>query len=441
MPSKYGKGYKVPSEFPSLLKAFTREVLRAQPADIYEFGAEYFSELLAQSEAAQNEQSQRVHRLSQEELTELLSQMFHEADVDNSGALSMGEFKSVLQMADLGLSDVETKRVMAEADCNADGEISYDEFIPLAVEMVQTMYAKMETQEARKMAEDEAREEAKYYLLHGMSKDEVEGVMTEIFRKSDIDGSGALSLTEFRNCCRDADIGLTRKEINVLMHQCDMDGDGNISYEEFVPLCFEMLTEILKDELLENKRDPSELEVLVMQACAEKDAARTGTLDAITMKDMLRSLDLGLTRLQIHSILAEASYDEEGMCTYRKFIPTASELIYKMLDMDYQRERNENLKSLAGTEDFNIIHGYGQDDLQSVLTQELMAYDTAQTERLSERDLVTALSNSSLGLSEKEVSALMSAAERDEAGVKYVDLASYAFYILQYLTQSALTSQ
>merc|ERR1711988_1455530 len=76
----------------------------------------------------------------------------------------------------------------------------------------------------------------------------------------DIDGSGALSLTEFRNCCRDADIGLTRKEINVLMHQCDMDGDGNISYEEFVPLCFEMLTEILKDELLENKRTPSELE-------------------------------------------------------------------------------------------------------------------------------------------------------------------------------------
>jgi len=441
MPSKYGKGYKVPSEFPSLLKAFTREVLRAQPADIYEFGAEYFSELLAQSEAAQNEQSQRVHRLSQEELTELLSQMFHEADVDNSGALSMGEFKSVLQMADLGLSDVETKRVMAEADCNEDGEISYDEFIPLAVDLVQTMYAKMETQEARKMAEDEAREEAKAYLLHGMSKDEVEGVMTEIFRKSDIDGSGALSLSEFRNCCRDADIGLTRKEINVLMHQCDMDGDGNISYEEFVPLCFEMLTEILKDELLENKRDPSELEVLVMQACAEKDLARTGTLDAITMKDMLRSLDLGLTRLQIHSILAEASYDEEGMCTYRKFIPTASELIYKMLDMDYQRERNEALHSLAGTEDFNIIHGYGQDDLQSVLTQELMAYDTAQTERLSERDLVTALSNSSLGLSEKEVSALMSAAERDEAGVKYVDLASYAFYILQYLTQSALTSQ
>lgn len=31
-----------------MLKAFTREVLRSNPADIYEFGANYFSEVLQQ---------------------------------------------------------------------------------------------------------------------------------------------------------------------------------------------------------------------------------------------------------------------------------------------------------------------------------------------------------------------------------------------------------
>ena len=50
-------------------------------------------------------------------------------------------------------------------------------------------------------------------------------VMTDIFMKADVDGSGALSIQEFRKCCMDADIGLTRKEINYLMHQCDADGD------------------------------------------------------------------------------------------------------------------------------------------------------------------------------------------------------------------------
>ena len=321
--SKYGKQYSVPKEFPSVLKAFTREVLRSQPADIYEFGSQYFAEMLAQEEAAAAAELAGPRRLSPEELRELLDTMFHEADVDSSGALSMTEFKvrataataqlcgryerdwcearrlrisadsssgeeqqqqqqqqqlpnhslsrscvracvcarallvrsqEVLKMADLGLSDRETKRVMAEADFDDNGEISYDEFIPLAVDLVGGMYAKMDAEADREQNEADAREEAQNYLMHGMTKEEVEQVMGEIFAKSDVDGSGNLSISEFRKCCKDADIGLTKKEINVLMHQCDVDGDGHISYEEFVPLCFEMLTEILKDELLKEKQ-------------------------------------------------------------------------------------------------------------------------------------------------------------------------------------------
>ena len=49
---------------------------------------------------------------------------------------------------DIGLSEKEAKRVMAEADFNNDGEIEYAEFIPLAVELVQAMYAKMEAEDA-----------------------------------------------------------------------------------------------------------------------------------------------------------------------------------------------------------------------------------------------------------------------------------------------------
>merc|ERR1719231_156350 len=104
-----------------------------------------------------------------------------------------------------------------------------------------------------------------------MTKEQVEQVMMEIFSKSDADGSGSLSLKEFQKCCKEADIGLTRKEINILMHQCDVDGDGTISYEEFVPLCFEMLTEILKDELLNEKRQPTELEEFLVAIWAEAD--------------------------------------------------------------------------------------------------------------------------------------------------------------------------
>ena len=34
------------------------------------------------------------------------------------------------------------------------------------------------------------------------------------------------------------------------MQEVDADRDGTVTYEEFVPLCFDMLVELLKDELL-----------------------------------------------------------------------------------------------------------------------------------------------------------------------------------------------
>lgn len=439
MPSKYGKQYAVPKEFPSVLKSFTREVLRAQPNDIYEFGAQYFSELLAQAEAAAAAENAGVRRLSPEELEQLLTQMFHEADVDGSGALSMTEFREVLKMADLGLSDRETKRVMAEADFDGNGEISYAEFIPLAVDLVQSMYAKMEMEQARAQEEDDAREEAKNYLLHGMTKEEVENVMMEIFHKSDADGSGALSLTEFQKCCRDADIGLTRKEVNILMHQCDVDGDGHISYEEFVPLCFEMLTEILKDELLQEKRSPTELEQFLVQLFSEADVEGIGALSPLAMKEVIKGADFGLTRLQIHSVLAEAEYDEDGMSDYRKFAPKAAEMIYRLLDMDTQIERAEAIQNLQSSgQDFSTVHGYGQADVEAVLTQELQGADASGSGVMHINEVLKCLQTSALQLNAGEVSALLSAAEVDPDGMcQYMTLAAYGFYILQYIAQEA----
>jgi len=439
MPSKYGKEFAVPKEFPSVLKAFTREVLRAQPDNIYEFGSQYFTELLDQAQAAQDAANSGVRRLSPEELTDLLTTMFHEADADGSGALDANEFKTVLKMADLGLSDRETKMVMAEADFNDDGEVSYQEFIPLAIDLVMSMYAKMEAQERKLQEEEDAREEAKNYLLHGMTKEQVEGVMMEIFHKSDADGSGALSLTEFQKCCKDADIGLTRREINILMHQCDVDGDGNITYEEFVPLCFEMLTEILKSELLQEKRTPSELEEFLIAIWGEADQAQGG-LNAVALKQVLVNADFGLNRLQLHSILAEGEFDEMGFCDYVKLAPIAAELIYRMLDPDAQMERYNAIDAvMSGGMDFDIIKGYGEADLSNLLMQEFGAADVEGVGLLAENQVISVLSTSALGLNRQEVGALMSACELDPGSGKviYASLASYAYYILQYLAQSS----
>eukprot|EP00966_Prymnesium_polylepis_P027322 632221-Prymnesium_polylepis.1 len=86
-------------------------------------------------------------------------------------------------MADLGLSETEVKRVMAEADVNGDGEITYAEFVPLAVDLVQAMYAKAEAAQELAAEEAEAAEAAQEFMLHGMSREELEAVMKEVFSK------------------------------------------------------------------------------------------------------------------------------------------------------------------------------------------------------------------------------------------------------------------
>ncbi|PNH06142.1 hypothetical protein TSOC_007528 [Tetrabaena socialis] len=51
MTATYQKPITIPDDFPAILKAFTREILRAQPSNIYEFGARYFVGLQGQPEA------------------------------------------------------------------------------------------------------------------------------------------------------------------------------------------------------------------------------------------------------------------------------------------------------------------------------------------------------------------------------------------------------
>lgn len=89
-------------------------------------------------------------------------------------------------------------------------------------------------------AEGIVRDAVEDLLLHGMSKTELEALMLRVFRKADLDRSGLLNRAEFKVCLKAAKLGLTRKDINLIMSTVDINHDGQISYDEFVPVCFQV---------------------------------------------------------------------------------------------------------------------------------------------------------------------------------------------------------
>lgn len=70
-----------------------------------------------------------------------------------------------------------------------------------------------------------------------------------LFQEADNDSSGMIEKAEFAHAMREANIGLKDEEIDLLYDKVDTDGDGNVNYSEFAPLCYDILVEVLARQL------------------------------------------------------------------------------------------------------------------------------------------------------------------------------------------------
>lgn len=129
MSARYQKTFTIPEGFPQLLKAFTREILRNQPDNIYEYGAKYFEDLIEENKraaervdepevAADDEDAGASAQagwwnMGDEELQDFIMDRFMEYDDDQDGYLDRHEFKTLLTSTDLGLSTKDVRRIMS----------------------------------------------------------------------------------------------------------------------------------------------------------------------------------------------------------------------------------------------------------------------------------------------------------------------------------------
>uniref|UniRef100_J3MPA8 EF-hand domain-containing protein n=3 Tax=Oryza brachyantha TaxID=4533 RepID=J3MPA8_ORYBR len=123
-------------------------------------------------------------------------------DKDGDGCITTKELGTVMRSLGQNPTEAELQDMINEVDADGNGTIDFPEFLNLM---------------ARKMKDTDSEEELK-----------------EAFRVFDKDQNGFISGAELRHVMTNLGEKLSDEEVDEMIREADVDGDGQINYEEFV---------------------------------------------------------------------------------------------------------------------------------------------------------------------------------------------------------------
>ncbi|KAF5891186.1 calmodulin isoform X1, partial [Clarias magur] len=160
---------------------------------------------LIEPEPSRYEICQQEHHVSSQadQLTEEQIAEFKEAfslfDKDGDGTITTKELGTVMRSLGQNPTEAELQDMINEVDADGNGTIDFPEFL---------------TMMARKMKDTDSEEEIR-----------------EAFRVFDKDGNGYISAAELRHVMTNLGEKLTDEEVDEMIREADVDGDGQVNYE------------------------------------------------------------------------------------------------------------------------------------------------------------------------------------------------------------------
>ncbi|XP_050387418.1 calmodulin-like [Argentina anserina] len=123
-------------------------------------------------------------------------------DKDGDGSITTNELGTAMRSLGLKPSEEELEAMINEVDVDGNGTIDLQEFLSLMARKVQDNLSEKQLKEA--------------------------------FRVFDKDQNGFISADELRHVMASLGESLTDQQIDQMVHEADIDGDGQINYQEFV---------------------------------------------------------------------------------------------------------------------------------------------------------------------------------------------------------------
>uniref|UniRef100_A0A8B9X5N6 Calmodulin 3 n=1 Tax=Bos mutus grunniens TaxID=30521 RepID=A0A8B9X5N6_BOSMU len=150
-------------------------------------------------------------QLTEEQIAEF-KEAFSLFDKDGDGTITTKELGTVMRSLGQNPTEAELQDMINEVDADGNGTIDFPEFL---------------TMMARKMKDTDSEEEIR-----------------EAFRVFDKDGNGYISAAELRHVMTNLGEKLTDEEVDEMIREADIDGDGQVNYEVFFRNCQHVVVEV-----------------------------------------------------------------------------------------------------------------------------------------------------------------------------------------------------
>lgn len=149
--------------------------------------------------------STMADQLTEDQIAEF-KEAFSLFDKDGDGTITNKELGTVMRSLGQNPTEAELQDMVNEVDADGNGTIDFPEFL---------------TMMARKMKDTDSEEEIK-----------------EAFKVFDKDGNGFISAAELRHVMTNLGEKLSDNEVDEMIREADVDGDGQINYDEFVKVSY-----------------------------------------------------------------------------------------------------------------------------------------------------------------------------------------------------------
>jgi calmodulin len=147
--------------------------------------------------------TEMVEQLTEEQIAEF-KEAFSLFDKDGDGSITTKELGTVMRSLGQTPTEAGLQEMIKEVDANGDGTIDFPEFLNLM---------------AKKMQDTDTEDDLK-----------------EAFKVFDKDNDGYISAAELRHVLTNIGEKLSDEEVDEMIREADIDGDGQINYEEFVKM-------------------------------------------------------------------------------------------------------------------------------------------------------------------------------------------------------------